>query len=291
MRRTLYLDTMLWNRLFEQAIDPRLLTQALKDRGWELAISPHVMYELAKSFRAKRIASQRKAVPLFSYLERFLEFPIACVKQVPDLLREEIKVAHGGVSRIDPLYREAERDRMTSEIRHLAAGHVDPRFDVLFGYRSGQVAISRASTPERAAKWELWKKNNSDLNLEGFFEMSQRVFAADMMRTHISDVVVLSPKDVRRLARKMLSAPRFRFSRALVNANIYLDWLTFQGRAIPRDVLDDCYHIENAAHCDAYATDEPGQEVAANAILRVTEVRIHDKKEPLLEWLATAAIQ
>jgi hypothetical protein len=289
MRRTLYLDTMLWNRLFEQAVSPGALTHTLNERGWEVAISPHVMYELAKSFRGKRPSSQTKAVPLFVYLERFLEFPIAYVKQVPDLLREEIKAANGQIPRIDPFYRDSERDRMTSEIRHLAAGHVDPRFDVLFAYRSGQVTQFRVTAPERSAKWELWKRNNLDLSFERFCEMSQRVFASDMMRRHISDVMALPPKGVKRLAQKMLSAPRFRFSRALINANIYLDWLTFQDRAIPRDVLDDFYHIENAAHCDAYATDEPGQEIAANAILHATEVRIHDKKTPLLEWLTTAA--
>ena len=54
MPRTLYLDTMLWNRLFEQDVCPGTLTHALKERGWQLAISPHVMYELAKSFRGKR---------------------------------------------------------------------------------------------------------------------------------------------------------------------------------------------------------------------------------------------
>jgi len=77
----------------------------------------------------------------------------------------------------------------------------------------------------------------------------------------------------------------------LVRADLYLDWLQFQGRAIQRDTLDDCYHIENAAHCDAYATDESRQELTASAILRVTEVRIHDKKQPVLEWLTTKAIR
>jgi hypothetical protein len=56
-------------------------------------------------------------------------------------------------------------------------------------------------------------------------------------------------------------------------------------------MLDDCYHIDNAAHCDVYATDESRQETAANTILGATEVRIHDRKEPLLKWLTTTAIQ
>ena len=85
MLRTLYLDTALWNRLFECGVDPCLLTHALEQNRWELAISPHVMYELAKSFRGKRTESQKKAVPLFSYVKEFLDLRIACVKQVPDL--------------------------------------------------------------------------------------------------------------------------------------------------------------------------------------------------------------
>ena len=98
------------------------------------------MYELAKSFRAKRTTSRQKAIPLFSYLERFLEFPIAFVKQAPDLLREEIRAADGQIPKIDPFYRDENRDRMTEEIRNLAAGRVDSRFHDLFEYRSGQVA-------------------------------------------------------------------------------------------------------------------------------------------------------
>jgi len=291
MRRTLYLDTGLWNKLFEQDVDPGLLTQSLRQSGWELSISPHVMYELAKSFRAKRPASQQKAIPLFSYLERFLEFPIAFAKQVPDLLQEEMKAADGQISRIDPFYRDANRDRIIEEIRKLAVGQIDPRLNVLFEHRSTQVADFRAGSSERAAKWESWKKRNRALNLEGFIQMSSLQFATQMMERHISSVATLPPKYVRHLARKMLSAPKFRFGRALIRANMYIDWLIFQGRAIQRDTLDDCYHIENAAHCDAYATDESRQETAADTILAVTEVRIHDRKTPLLEWLTTTAIQ
>jgi len=291
VRRTIYPDTRIWNKLFEENVDPSHLALSLQRRGWELALSPHVMYELARSFRAKRASSQKKAVPLFSYLERFLEHPVAFVKQTPDLLREEIRVANRELPKIDPYYREVQRERMVQEIRSLAAGKLDPRFDALFEYRSSQVATYRAGAPERAAKWESWMKKNPDFSRDELTEMAFRQFRPQMMEAHISSVFELPPKHVRRLARKILSGPRFRFCHALVRGDIYLDWLQSQGRAIQRDVLDDCYHIENAAHCDVYATDESRQEPAANAILSVTDVRIHDKKEPLLKWLTTRAIQ
>jgi hypothetical protein len=60
--------------------------------------------------------------------------------------------------------------------------------------------------------------------------------------------------------------------------------------AVARDTSDDCFHIENAAYCDVYATSEAGQEAYANEILLKTRVRVHDSKTPLGRWLIANAI-
>ena len=291
MLRAIYLDTTLWNRLFEQAIDPASLMHSLKVRGWELAISPHLLYEFAKSFRGKRAESRQRTIPLFSYLERFLDPPPLCVKQVPDLLKEEVKVAAGQLSRIEPFYRGAHREHMTDEIRRLAAGEVDPRFDSMYELPSGQVSDFREQPRFDAQKRKADTETESSTSLEGFIQHNLIEPGRSMLGIHIARRFELSAKDVRRLARKLLSARRFRLCHALVRADLYLNWLRACGRSVARDTLDDCYHIENAAHCDAYATDDMGQDFFADTILPVTSVRIHDKKTHLLEWLTTEAIE
>jgi hypothetical protein len=291
MPRTIYLDTTLWNKLFERAVDPASLTSILKQRGWELAISPHLLYELAKSFRGQRAESRQKAIPLFSYVARFLDFPLACVKQVPDLLVEEVKVAAGQLPRIEPFYQGADRDRMTNEIRRLATGYVDPRFDSMYELRTGQVSDFREQLKADAQQRKAQTETESATPLEGFIQNNLIEPGRSMLGMHIAKNFDLSPKEVRRLARKILSARRFRLCHALVRADLYLNWLRSRGRTVARDTLDDCYHIENAAHCDAYVTDDMRQDFFADSILPVTSVRIHDKKAPLLEWLITTANQ
>jgi hypothetical protein len=287
--RTIYLDTSLWNRLFEQDVDPASLTSILKQRGWVLAISPHLLYELAKSFRAKRTESREKAMPLFSYLERFLDFPLSCVKQVPDLLKEEINVAAGQFPRIEAFYQGAHRVRMTDEIRRLAAGEVDPRFHSMYELRSGQVSDFRERVRFETGKRKPDEEAGSGMTVERFIQNSLIEPGRRMLGLQIAKRFEFSPKDVRRLARKLLSARRFRFCHAFVRADLYLHWLRACGRSVARDTLDDCYHIENAAYCDAYATDDARQDLFADLILTVTSVRIHDKKAPLLEWQTRAA--
>jgi hypothetical protein len=249
------------------------------------------MYELAKAFRAKRPDSREKAIPLFSYLEEFVKFHILCVKQVPDLLREEIKAADGRFTVVECFYRDENFERVSHEIKQLAAGRVDPRFDLLFKLRTGQVSEFRAQAPARSAKWSKFIGDKREVALDEFMQFGLRERADGCLRIHISKFCTeFSSKDVKRLARKILAARRFRLAQALVRADLYLDWLCFRGRAIARDTLDDCYHIENAAYCDVYATDESSQDLYANEILSLTKVSVHDRKSPLLEWLNTTAI-
>jgi len=286
MPRTIYLDTTLWNKLFDHAVDPAALTHSLKVRGWALAISPQLLYEFGKSFHGKRIESRKKAMPLFSYLEQYLDFPLLCVKQVPDLLREEVKVAAGLFPKVEAFYQGIDRDRMTDEIRQLAAGQVHPRFDSLLKFRSDQVSDFREYVRLSTAR------GSANVTLECFMQNGLRQFGRSALEQHISRVIPgLAPREVKRSARKALSSRRFRLSHALVRADLYLNWLRSQGKVVRRDTLDDCYHIENAAYCDAYATDDFRQQLYADKILTETVVRIHDRTVPLPDWLTSQAIQ
>src|SRR5574340_995992 len=120
MRRTLYPDTNLWNKLYEQSVCPEQLVKRLRERGWDLVFSPHLRYELAKTFRSVRPDATEKARRLFSYLERFLRLDTPCVKQLPDLLREEVRHVCKEIPTIECFYRDGFYEREAAEIRKLA---------------------------------------------------------------------------------------------------------------------------------------------------------------------------
>jgi hypothetical protein len=291
MRRTLYLDTNLWNKLCEQSVIPEDLVTRLRARGWDVVFSPHLRYELARTFRSIRPAATEKARLLFSYLERFLALHIPCVKQLPDLLREEVRHACNQIPMIQCFYSDGYYEREATEIRKLAAGNFDAGINNVLDFRGKQVSEFRAASPGRSAMWRERTEHDPDVTLEQFMEFGLREFGQRCVIKHVSDFFPeLAQRDLRRIGRKLLSARRYRLSQALVRGDIYIDWRCFREMAVTRDTSDDCFHIENAAYCDAYATDDAAQQKYADEILLTTRVRIYDRAIPLTEWLTSKAI-
>jgi len=291
MRRTIYLDTTLWNKLCEQVVAPSLLVGGLRRKGWDLAFGTHLRYELAKTFRSKRSGMHERARLLFSYLEQFLSFGIPCVKQVPDLLREEVKSADGQLDAVDCFYRDEFYEREATEVRKLEAGKVDSRLEMVLDFRANQISEFRRESPKRTAKGTKFMDSDTDLGLGDFMQDAWRGLGPGCLRKHVSGLFPgLTERNLKRIVRKILSAPRYRLSHALVRGDLYLDWRCLRGRAVARDSSDDCYHLANASYCDVYATDEASQGDYADEILTLTEIRIHDRKAPLLEWLTSTAI-
>jgi hypothetical protein len=48
--KDIYPDTVIWNLLFNQNVEPETLLKSLKSRGYTLALSFHTVYEPAKNF-------------------------------------------------------------------------------------------------------------------------------------------------------------------------------------------------------------------------------------------------
>jgi hypothetical protein len=291
MRRTLYLDTNLWNNLCGQSIVPQPLVTRLRTQGWDLVFSPHLRYELAKTYRSKRPQAIEKARLLFSCLEEFLNLRIPCVKQLADLLREEVRHVCNQIRTVECFYRDELYEREAVEIRKLATGNIDVGNNRVLDFREKQVVEFREASPERTAMWRMHTEYDPGLTLEEFMEFGLRTFGQHCLIKHVSQFFPnLAEKHLRRISKKLLSAPRYRVSQALVRGDIYLDWRCFHERGIARDTSDDCFHIENAAYCDTYATAEVAQRKYAEKILTKTSVRIYDRNIPLIEWLTSNAI-
>jgi hypothetical protein len=82
------------------------------------------------------------------------------------------------------------------------------------------------------------------------------------------------------LGKKML------FSTALIRCDLYYNWRCANRGSVPRDLIDDMYHVLNAVYCDFYATAETKQQEYAPLLLSDrTQVAIYDKKTAIDEWL------
>jgi len=76
------------------------------------------------------------------------------------------------------------------------------------------------------------------------------------------------------------------FSRAIIRCDLYYNWRCANRGSVPRDLMDDIYHVLNAVYCDVYATAEARQiEYAPLLLSEKTQVVIYDRKTPIDEWL------
>jgi len=65
----IYPDTIIWNLLCDQNIDPGKLLDSLRAKGFALVISFHTIYEFARNFEREDAAGNARGRQLFSCLK------------------------------------------------------------------------------------------------------------------------------------------------------------------------------------------------------------------------------
>jgi predicted nucleic acid-binding protein len=60
----IYPDTNIWNRVCKQEEDAAKILRGLSGKGATLVLSPHTIYELARTFRGSKPTSKEQAVKL-----------------------------------------------------------------------------------------------------------------------------------------------------------------------------------------------------------------------------------
>jgi len=68
-------------------------------------------------------------------------------------------------------------------------------------------------------------------------------------------------------ATALLAPTAKRFARGVVRSDLYYNWRCANRGPVPKDLIDDMYHVLNAVYCDVYATAERGQMEYAHMIL------------------------
>ena len=86
----IYLDTMLWNALFDNGVDPRSFVRALAQKNGRPVLGLHTFYEFAKTFQSKKKNGLGRAKDLFSYFKLCVEAGVPVGKDNMELLTAEM---------------------------------------------------------------------------------------------------------------------------------------------------------------------------------------------------------
>ena len=125
--RLIYPDTIIWNLLFDQNIEPQKLLAALRNKECTLVVSFHTIYELARNFERDEAAGNARGQQLFSYLKQYLDLDIPSTKLLWELIVAEAYAFENHLAAIDPMAAPEQAAIEKQEVEKLANGIVDGR--------------------------------------------------------------------------------------------------------------------------------------------------------------------
>src|ERR1700690_4364257 len=123
----IYLDTNLWNDLCSRKVDPEGLVVSLASRNASLVLGLHNFYEFAKTLEKSTKEALDRGRELFTYLKRFFDVRIPCVKENDELLAAEMWALQLGSGTIGTFYHGQDRALVGIGIDRLATGEFDER--------------------------------------------------------------------------------------------------------------------------------------------------------------------
>ena len=84
----IYLDTILWNTLCDQDIEPGLLIESFAAKNANLVLSHQTVFELAKTFTR----TPERGKKLFSYVKQFVQANAPCTREISGVLEAEMRL-------------------------------------------------------------------------------------------------------------------------------------------------------------------------------------------------------
>ena len=117
-----YLDTNLWNALFNQSVRVDVLLDSLDKRDIRLVLSDESLYELAKTFLRKDNRGTGHAAALFNYLQSFVARSIPIAKKNMDAVAAEMQSLQWMARDIFPFINASDYEIVRTMVEHLATG-------------------------------------------------------------------------------------------------------------------------------------------------------------------------
>jgi hypothetical protein len=291
--RSIYLETPLWNELYDRSVQPDSLRRSLQQNNAGLIISTQLICELAATFTSRRVKDPvGRGSGLFSYLSEFVAAGTPCLRMNNQLLQDEAMTITGEIPGFNALLSACDYTRMAEEVDKLSRGTVEePVLDFLSG-RSSLAKASRSDAAEFTNQRPDLKRVCATATFEEFLRTVHPVDRLKTLRTHLAEEFpTTAPNVLTEVAVAMIRNPSHRVAHTMVRADLYVTWRAARAGTLSRDVLDDCYHLVNASYCDVYATKDRPQSGYAPALMGPTEVCFYDGTSPLSDWLLGVASQ
>jgi hypothetical protein len=286
----IYLDTNMWDALFDGGVQPEEFVPRLTKANKRLVLGLHAFYESVRIFQSAHPDALTRGRALLEFVGRYLDMNILCAKDQSELLPAEMLALKEGAHRVEYFYPQADREKIVMEYQQLSNGFqsdiaksfVEDQLKFAKQNREGIVAHLEAH-PELIEKLssipaedvEIWLQQES-VSARGHSNLSRHIALR---------FPELPEREISECAVALLRPPMMRFARGLVRADLYLHWRYAQFKALRKDLLDDVYHVLNASYCNSYATADSKQHYAPLLLTSNTKVRIWPRSTPVDEWL------
>jgi hypothetical protein len=286
-QRLIYLDTNLWNRLLDQGVDPAEVLTELKQRNATLVLSGQTVYELTRTFTNSPARGQE----LFYYIKLYLDEGIVGTYDNMNLLRTEVKTLYARANAVVAFFDPANEALLKDEVAKLADGIVDSR---AWTYIAERKEFAERTREDQKAHFEKRPDMRAKLLAVSVAEVSAWLeeqvpsdVGAAMLTRHLLRIYESSDIGAAiSTAQGLLGQPASRIAKALVRADLYSNWRCAHRGSNKKDLVDDMYHVLNAAYCNVYATAEPKQEEYVGLLLPpYVEIRTYYDIGLVKDWL------
>jgi hypothetical protein len=286
--KLIYPDTIIWNLLCDQNVDPVTFLQQLNAKGYTLALSFHTVYELGRNFETNDPSRIARGKQLFSYVKQYLDLGIPCTKELWELIVAEAYAMENNLPAIDPMATLEQCDATKHEVGLLANGTVSERVRPFIEERKKFAAETRDAQKSHIAVSEQLRNYLNAIpekDLPGW--MPQEVLTDSgtslLYRRFVKKIRQVPVEYIHDLLRFPLAEA----SRATVRADLYYNWHCAKHGGIRLDLLDDLLHVLQAMYCDLYVTEEKNHSVFATLIVTSrTKVAIYpDRKIGIDQWI------
>jgi len=289
-RRLIYVDTSMWNHLYDQRVPVGELSARLAELNATLLIGDHAVNELAKTFTSSRTGAGDRAAALCSYLREYVDSGIPIIKPNWALLIEEALHIVGDAGPPEILLAESHRDFLRARLDELVSKTVSPEIRKEL---EGRVAASRDHTDsmkkvlgrETRLAEHLRNIEAGDLGTWIATETTLRIGVQALQINLQTQFPENAPTDLWDVCRRLLDRPRYRVSRALVRTTLYSLWRCAKYGTVPKDFNDDTLHLTNASYCEFFATADPQHARQRAEVFDTCRLILCAESNDLLHWL------
>ncbi len=288
----IYLDTVLWNRLYDENVSPPEIIGRLAAKQSSIAVSPFVFYELLKTF--SNPTNFERGTKLLAYFAEFVKRTRFVVADNFLMLPEEVRSLQTGKT-VDPFSALNDNAEFRTLVNRLANGgfsHYDREQLIIqqgIANRCRHSAVDLlARTPGAADRLQSISSAELPQFLRKESMTPEGVF---FLRAPLRDAFAnLSRAEIDSIARGLLTPPAKRFARGGARAGIYYQWRQANFGSVPKDVAEDMTHILNSVYCDVYATSEAKQADYAHLLVTShTRIALSSDAGPIDEWIVGLA--